>query len=1044
MFFHFLYQISNIILIIIMVLLLRYLFIRLERYENRYLFLAVIGLGIDLAAWYGMSHLSTVDGGMFTLRISMEGRMLFGIGFLGYLHRMYKPKLSKVVDAVWALNLIGCFFHTYSVNENYQYLKNPHFVRISGINVFVGSRELIYNIHSVVVLFLGTWATFVILKSLVTRKKTYDKAVWMNDVFYLVAIFIQGTVFVTTEVLYGKIPNITPLFRAACTAFYAFLSVKYNILNFDRLARQSLMNDIGAGFVVVSDSLDKLYANELAEELLGEYGDVAGQKHIIRQAVSQRETKLERDGVTYRVVSDVIMAAGKIDGYTILFVDITDISVLKNRDLLNEEARKNLLTNISHELRTPLNAIIGASDMISSGNPGAENYKEYAGVIRAAAMNLDDVLRDILTASSEYGDSNFDTDIAPFSICTLMDNVVEICAGRVAGRNIDFKVSVSENIPVNAVGDDKRIRQILLSVLNNSIRYTSDGSVSLHVSGEYVGEDRFQYIYTIQDTGDLVIKDDYEIERNVPAGEELGVDYSSGYSISFVVAQKIANALGGDLYAVSISEHNNIYTVRIPCRILKRTTMKDLNIRDELNLVLLGDVADRSVEFRNSCENQGISLGVYENLVQLRRLSSDEKIKVLLFDYDRFGKRVATSNRLAHYIKVAVLPAGVIPGQMYKDFIYVKEPLSALTLYKLYNEIMAKGSEDNEESRSFTAPEARILVVDDNVMNLQMATKMLEKFETTVDVCRNGYGCLEKISQGNHYNLILMDYMMEGMDGIETTAQIRKMDSPMSSVPILAYTANAVEGTREKYLSMGMNGCVYKPAGIEDFAKALREFLPSDLLVYESVPASEDRDSYRYESDFPDIEGVDKESAIRYSGGNPDLYCEMLSSFVELVDENAAKILSAQADGRYKDFAVAVHGVKGIARTVGLLGLSDRMADLENAGKAEDEAYIRKNLPGTLSFYKRYKVLLAPYVRSEGGKIGDRIPKDKVEEILIRMHNLLEDFEMDETESLLKEIWPGEYDKERAALMQGLEESIRRVDYYASKDYVNALLKTYE
>jgi len=1042
MFYYYLYACSNICLIIVMILLLRSLFSRLESHENRCLFMAVVGLGIELAAWFGMSHLSVTESGIFGLRISLEGQMLFGIGFLGYLSIMYKPKYMKIVSTIWFISLASCFVHTYGQNRSYSYLEDPHYIDIAHINVFTGSRGLIYISHSVVVLLLGFYATVVILRSLVTRKKTYDKAVWMNDVFYLVAIFVQGIAYILTEIFFGKTPNITPLFRGACTVVYAALSLKYNFLNFDRLARQSLMNDIGAGFIVVSDRLEKLYANELAEDLLRDYGGVTGQTHIIRQAIAQKETQLEKNGMTYRVTSDVIMANGKIDGYTILLVDITDISTLRNRDQYNEESRKNLLTNISHELRTPLNAIIGASEMISSEKQAQEDYKEYAGVIRAAAMNLNDILGDIISASSEYGEESFSADIAPYSLCTLLDNVVELCAGRVAGKDVSFNVSISENIPINVIGDDKHVRQILLSVLNNAIRCTNEGSVSLRISGEYLSEDRFQYIYTVQDTGAPVFKDDVDLGRAISTGNELGVDYTSGYSISLMVAKKIANALGGDLYVVSVTEHNNVYTIRIPSRIVNRSTLRDINIQEELRLVLLGDLGEGTSELKASCDNIGINVAVYENLSHLRRLSRDEKIKVVLFDYGRMGKKVASSGRLASYIKVAVLPAGTVPGELDRDYIYIKAPLSGLTLYRLYNEILLKKHESNSEIRAFVAPKARILVVDDNVMNLQVASHMIESFKAEADVCRSGYECLEKIQQGNHYDMILMDYMMEGMDGIETTSYIRTQGAGMSEVPVLAYTANAVEGTEEKYKAMGMNGCIYKPASIEAIGKALREFLPEELIVYEAN--TNKRRSQNKSSEYPDIEGVDKETAARYSGDNLDFYLEMLSSFALGVDENESKIMKAQAEGRFKDFTVLVHGIKGLARTIGIEGLAEKMADLEKAGKEENLDYIRKNLPGTLSLYRRYKVLLTPYIRVDENLSGNRIPKDKVEETLIKMHNLLEDFEMDETESLFKEIWPGEYDEERVKLFMGLKESIERVDYYASKDFVDALLKTYK
>lgn len=1034
-----LFQLTNLITLFGALVLLRVLFERLDLPENKDLFLAVLGLGMDLVGWFAIGHCAQLSTAMVCLRLSYLGRIVFACGYVTYISRVYKAKHSILVMTPVVTTLSIAFIHSLVDIPNDPFLSDIRLINKSGVHLIYGIRGPLYDVHTAAVCIIGIWSVLVVVRSLTKDGGRTAGKVKLNDFFYVGAVLLQGISLTIYELDYGNMINVVPLVRALCTGFYAWLSLKYHILNFDTLARQSLMNDVGAGYIVLSDKYEILFANEIAAKLFPQTN--RDDTEFFKAVTRKREYQFEKNGATYKVTADRIFNNGKVEGYTVLVVDITDIVTLEKQAVTNEKTRQNLLTNISHELKTPLNALIGASEVINSEEVSKETYKDYAELIRVSTMNLDDILNDILTASSAYEKVQI-ADMAPYSVFTLVENIVGMCNERVSRKNVKLSVSMAEDIPVNAVGDDRRIRQVILNILTSAIRYTDDGYVSLRVSGEYLKDGRFEYIYTIQDTGRNVFNNALDIERTVSQGDALGVDYNTGYGISLVVAKKIANALDGDVTMYSIKGKGNVYSVVIPSQLLNTKTLSGFEFENKLAITFFGESDLMFEDLKHSCYELGVANESVTNISKMRKnVEKNGKHPVILFDFDKYGKKVSQTDKFENYVKVAVLTSGKIPKNYNDDFIFVRTPLSALTLHHILSEIENRIANTRGEDDFFTAPSAKVLVVDDNTLNLEIARTMLEQFKISVDMAESGYECLELINSGQSYDLIFMDYMMEGMDGIETTKKIRELPGSINKVPIVAYTANAVEGAGEKYLSAGMNGCVFKPAGTQAFANAVKTFLPRELLVFEKGSGVSKKAVY--EDDFPDIEGIDKEKARRYSGGNIDMFEDMIASFVRETPEREKKMLEYVKDGNFKDFTILAHGIKGLARTMGMTAFSERMAKMEKAGQECNEAYIKKNLPDLLSGYRHYASVLAPYAAKKLEKKEKKVPKDAVEAVLLEMLELLEEFEIDKTEKLFSQINSEEFDENRKPLIRGLKDSIEKVDYYASKEYVEELLATY-
>ena len=1033
------YNIANIILLIGISNLIIALFKRLDAEYNRALFVTACGVFVLTAAWYGIGLSTEIQNAIIYHKLIMIGSLMFLGGYVSYVCRINDIKHGGWLVLPGFVTLGGFFAHAGRNIPGDPFLANLRLRSINGVSILVGDRGYMYYAHITFIMAVGMWGAAYAIRTLLDKKKQTERRAVVNSTFFLIANIMQGVVMLINEVNYYKMVDLLPLAWGTSCTIYSILSFRYHIFNYDTLARQSLINDIGAGFVVLSDNFEVMYCNDIAHTVLPEMA--TGDAEYFRTITRRKEFQIEINDSTYKITADRILNEGKIQGYTILIVDISDIALLQKQAEANERTRRNLLTNISHEIRTPLNAIIGASELINSEDISKEDFKQYAESIRVSTINLDDILNNILTASSSY-EKVQSNDMAPYSVFTLVDNIVGMCNDRVDRNNVKLSVSFAEDIPVNAIGDDRRIRQVLLNILTGAIRYTDDGYVSLRVSGEYMKDGRFKYIYTIQDTGKSVFNSSEDFDKVLEESDVLGIDYNTGYGISLTVAKKIADALDGDVSMYSLRGKGNVYSVAIPSLLLDKKTLADFEFSKKLSITFLGECDYELEEIKHSCFELGIITDEAESLSKLRKINDGDGFHhILLFDYEKLSRRVSASERADSYVKVGIVSGRKVPKQI-DDCILVRAPLSALTIQRILAEQEMRIESEKANDNLFAAPSAKILVVDDNTLNLSVARNMLERFNISVDAAKSGYECIDLINSGQTYDLIFMDYMMEGMDGIETTKKIRSMAGNMSKVPIVAYTANNVEGAMEKYLSAGMNGCVFKPANMNSFAEALKNYLPKELLVFEKKKSKTEAKKTRNE--FPDIEGIDKETAIKYSGGNLEMFEDMLATFALEISDKEKTIRKYINEGNYRDLTVILHGIKGLARTMGMTELSENMAEMEKASSAEDEAYIKRNLPELLSRYRHYGVILSPYAEKKLSKRKAVEAGTGPKGILRRMLQYLDDFEMGQAEKLFDEIRPEDYDDKRAPLFEALKDSIERVDYYGSQEYAEKLLATYD
>ncbi len=393
----------------------------------------------------------------------------------------------------------------------------------------------------------------------------------------------------------------------------------------------------------------------------------------------------------------------------------------KEIEMLNA-AQNQFFSSMSHEIRTPINTIIGLNEMILRENV-SEEVVEDAVNIRSAGKLLLNLINDILDMS-KFRAGKMHLLISPYQTGNMLSDLVGMLWIRAKEKNLEFRINVSPDVPAELVGDEVRIKQILINILNNAIKYTKEGSISLTVQSEKIDEDTYNIIYTVADTGIGIKKEDmpylFSAFKRV---DEDTTNHIEGTGLGLSIVKQFLDLMGGKITVNSVYTKGSTFIVEIP--------------QKRVNENLIGE-----------------------------------------FDFEK------------------------------------KHGYSKRSEYK----------------KKFEAPEARILVVDDNEANLMVVNKLLRDTKVIIDTVTSGKAALKK-TQNIEYNVIFMDHLMPEMDGIECKKQIRNQVGGSSrESKIVVLTANADEENRELYVREAFDGYLAKPVSGEDLEKELYRLLPKDLV----------------------------------------------------------------------------------------------------------------------------------------------------------------------------------------------------------------------
>jgi CheY-like chemotaxis protein/HPt (histidine-containing phosphotransfer) domain-containing protein/two-component sensor histidine kinase len=633
---------------------------------------------------------------------------------------------------------------------------------------------------------------------------------------------------------------------------------------------------------------------------------------------------------------------------------VDETASLAEQAKVASKAKSDFLAKMSHEIRTPMNAITGMAEIALREEMPAP-ARGHVLTIKQAGTNLLSIINDILDFSKiESGKMEIVNNNYLFS--SLIHDVVSIIRIKITDSRLRFAVNIDSNVPNSLLGDETRIRQVLINVLNNAVKYTKRGFISLSVNGKITG-DQILLTINVEDSGKGIKSESMDklfdefIQLDVIANR--GIE---GTGLGLAITKNLVEAMGGSISVQSEYKKGSTFTIELPQKIQSPEPMAQVEKASEKSVLVYEDRQIYADSIVYTVDNLGVACQCAKSEEELREKLKIKHYSFVFISYALFENARTIIDEVKSKVQIVLLTE--FDNVMERDLSILVMPVYSISVANMLNGMSYNVSYSDSAATRFIAPNARILIVDDVRTNLTVAEGLMLPYKMQIDLCISGIESIEMIKKIS-YDLVFMDHMMPEMDGMETVKRIRGLgdeDSYFANLPIAALTADAVFGTREKFLSNGFDDFLSKPIDLIKLNSVLEKLLPKEkqekVSDYAKIVEANGFDSEAFKIK---IEGINVKKGIELMGGNLKRYMQTLAVFHKDGIQKIEEIGKCLETDNFQLYVTYVHALKSAAANIGASDLSEEARKLEMAGKQEDFAFIKLN---NAQFMANLKALL--------------------------------------------------------------------------------------
>lgn len=740
----------------------------------------------------------------------------------------------------------------------------------------------------------------------------------------------------------------------------------------------------------------------------------------------------------------------------------TKIAANSDKITSSDNARSHFLNNMSHEIRTPMNAIISLSEILQKEELNEEARIEV-NMLRTASYDLLSIIDDVLTYSRiDAGKLHLAEE--PYRFKQLERDVLSSISYELQKKGLHLDIQINHNIPRLLWGDDVMIQQLFLYFLFISIDSTTNGRIILDIDCDNDYENEICTLKCkVADTGKGLSKID--VDSLFSMYETYDSRQSSnlkGIGLKFAICKELLKMMDGDIHVESIEGVGLCTSFYFRNKIVDPQPMISLESDEKPNVLIY--VADdvHQQKWQQIMEGFRIRPKYIKNYRSFDRVLQEKK-------YDFIFIYRSVYNNLANIIELYGCEENTyVVGEynnVYGDFgkcRLIRRPTSCIGIAEVLNHKWNKADYRQDVSReTFTAKDARVLVVDDNAVNLKVAKGIFSKYKIDISVATSGEDSLRKI-ESEKYDLILMDMVMPDINGDEVLRRVRaKEENYYKEVPVIALTAQSGPGVRDEVLSFGFQEYLAKPIKVRYLEESLLEFLPEEIISYVKVEDKKEEKTEEKKTEKNIPAPVPAPSADHPAGGlntdkgllnvsfNKEAYVAILNTYYS-EGLRSLESLPDQLENDIRLFTTNVHGIKSSSASIGAMEVSALFKELEFAGKDERIEEIREKFNPYMEKFKEILEIVKQYLIDNGEfeeTVEENLENKEVEvltlEELQSLKSELNKMNLKVCDERIPEMAGKNYGAETNNQIKKLKEAYDMFDFHQAKLVLGDLITAY-